>query len=212
MNYHINTYHILGFGLLILDGYVGTMRADSITHVVPEQPFYYSDNTVLQNSEIDINNDHISDFNLFSSDGIGINLEPLNNSSILTDKNGYIYSFAQGSTISSDMNPVFVWQGPNSPDGSPTIVASVDIGSVGYFKDSTDAYAGIQVEIDGQLHYGWMHIKNQFSNIGEISDWAYENNPNTPILAGSIPEPSSIALFAVGAGAMSLWIKRKKRT
>ena len=211
MNYRYS-HEILAFGLLILDGGVGTMRAENITHVVPEQPFYYSDTLILQSHNIDINNDHIADFNLFSPNGIGIHLDPLNNSSILTDKNGYIYSLAQGSTISSDMNPVFVWQAPNSPDGSPTIVASVDIGSVGYFKDSTDAYAGIQLEIEGQLHYGWMHIKNQFSNIGEISDWAYENNPNTPILAGSIPEPSSIALFAVGAAAMSLWIKRKKRT
>ena len=211
MNYRY-PYGILGFGLLILDGYVGTLRAENITHVVPLQPYYYSYNTVLQNSEIDINNDHISDFNLFSPDGISIKFEPLNNSSILTDKAGYIYSFSQGSTISSDMNPVFVWQGPNSPDGAPTIVSSVDIGSMGYFKDSTDAYAGIQLEIEGQLHYGWMHIQNIGLNIGEITDWAYENNPNTPILAGSIPEPSSMALFAVGAGAMSLWIKRKKRT
>ena len=43
-------------------------------------------------------------------------------------------------------------------------------------------------------HYGWIHIENLFgSNWGQISDWAYETRPDTPILAGAVPEPSTWA-------------------
>jgi hypothetical protein len=46
-------------------------------------------------------------------------------------------------------------------------------------------YIGCRISIDGQSHYGWVHLagyNNGFS--AEVDGWAYEALPDTPIMAG----------------------------
>jgi len=55
---------------------------------------------------------------------------------------------------------------------------------------------------DALIHYGWARISNSNSPLtaGTLVDWGWEDQANTPIAAGAgIPEPSSLALLAVGA-------------
>jgi hypothetical protein len=86
-------------------------------------------------------------------------------------------------------------------------VSCANSGCLGYFQGNTDAYAGIRLEAGGNFYYGWLHIQNVGLNFGQITDWAYETSPNTPILAGAVPEPSPTALLA--AGMLSLLLLRR---
>lgn len=78
------------------------------------------------------------------------------------------------------------------------------------FGNPTDPqYAGISLDIGGSTHYGWVRIKTEnvggeSTLTGTIFDWAYETAPDTAIAAGAIPEPTSLALLAAGAGALAL--------
>ncbi len=193
-----------------------TIFAQGVIHTVPPQPLYYS--YLLTGREFDVNNDGIADFTLNSPDTIAINLTPLNNNAILSvlapplDIGAYIYALPPGAEISSSLNPAFVWFDRNSSGGTATIVASSTAGSLGYFQGSTDAYAGIRLESGGNYYYGWLHIQNFGLNLGQISEWAYESSPNTPILAGQVPEPSLRALFIVGTVVLSVLRKRSLRS
>lgn len=176
--------------------------AQGVIHTVPPSPLFYSDLPSSQN--IDVNNDGTPDFTLVSPNGIEIDLIPLNNSGILAvpelppDLGGFVYALPSGRTISSSLDPGLVWFDRTYPGGTTFIVACANIGCVGYFQGNTDAYAGIRLESNGDYFYGWLHIQNFGANWGQISEWAYQSNPNTPIFAGQVPEPSALSLLSVG--------------
>ena len=83
--------------------------------------------------------------------------------------------------------------------------------TVGYFTGLASAYVGLQFQMDGQTHYGWARVGAPAIglNAGWLYDYAYETIPNTPILAGQVPEPSTVALIILGAGVVLLRGKRK---
>jgi len=167
----------------------GKACAQGIIHIVPPQPLYYSDSSPGQ--IIDVNNDGVADFNL--SGGQDIDLNPLNNNAILSVPEGpldlgvFIYALSQGECISSSLDPGLVWYDRDSPyGGTAGIVSCANIGCLGCFAYNTNAYAGIRLEVGGSVYYGWIHVQNLFgSNWGQVSDWAYETSPNTPIVAGA---------------------------
>jgi hypothetical protein len=161
-----------------------------------------------------VNNDGIPDYILSSPNSIEIDLIPLNNNALFVvpaippDLGGFVYALSAGTPISSSLDPAFVWFDRNSPGGIATIVAAANIGSIGYFRGSTDAYAGVRLETDGNFYYGWLHIQNFGVNWGQISEWAFQSNPNTPIFAGQVPEPSTGALFGFGFAVLVLLNRR----
>lgn len=69
-------------------------------------------------------------------------------------------------------------------------------------------YVGVKFRLNdnafGDLHYGWIgvDITNQSDLTGVVTGYAYNDTPDTSILAGEIPEPSSLALLAMGASGM----------
>jgi hypothetical protein len=87
---------------------------------------------------------------------------------------------------------------------------NIPSGQTGYigFRFDPNGVAGVQT------WYGWMHISagsdsSPFAN-GTVIDWAYDNT-GTGIQVGSVPEPSSIALLAMGAvGLLALRRSRAK--
>ncbi len=64
----------------------------------------------------------------------------------------------------------------------------------------TPGYLGVEFQIAGETHYGWIGILpgEDFAIRMDIVDWAYETSPNTPLLAGQIPEPAAPILLAAG--------------
>ncbi len=82
---------------------------------------------------------------------------------------------------------------------------------------STTAYMGVSFHDGGNnLRYGWIRIAGgpNSGNPATILDWAYEDS-GTAIMAGAapVPEPSTLALGFMSAGAAGLvaWRKNKKK-
>ena len=70
---------------------------------------------------------------------------------------------------------------------------------------------GVEFDIDGATHYGWINLRVAELGPGvEIYGWAYESTPNTPILAGAIPEPNTLLLLLAG-GIGLLFVKSRSR-
>jgi hypothetical protein len=101
-----------------------------------------------------------------------------------------------------------------STGGSALLSASRNGGlgpplTAGYFTGLESAYIGIEFYDNEQLYFGWIRAGAPYSGIngGWIYDYAYETAPDTPIAAGAVPEPSTLALLA--AGAATLFFRRK---
>lgn len=122
-------------------------------------------------------------------------------SKTLTSVSYYVNSFAAGSSI-----------GPGAAESSGARFAGRQVGPDFYNFVGTDKYVGLKWDIGGgNVNYGWARVDVSAANQGTATlfSYAYESTPNTPITAGAIPEPSSLALLAAGGGAVAL--KRRRR-
>jgi hypothetical protein len=98
--------------------------------------------------------------------------------------------------------------------GGDTLVATRDIGSIGYFVSVQSAYIGLQFQQGGQTYYGWVRAGAPlpFLNGGWVYDYAYQTVPNTPIFAGegAVPEPTTISLFLLATALIILKHSQKR--
>jgi len=111
--------------------------------------------------------------------------------------------------------------GSNSGEGTPeewfasnnfsTLIVLLSTGESGEFIDHR-GYVGLEFSAEDGIHYGWLDIEGVETRSSiRIRGWAYESTPGVGIVAGAVPEPSSVVLFTIGAiGAWTLR-KRKKR-
>jgi len=95
-----------------------------------------------------------------------------------------------------------------------------------FFKTANGfAYLGVEFNIDGALHYGWVHLSactpDFFTDCAGGSDpssitidsFAYESAANTPITipGTATPEPSFLPLLALGAAGIGAFRARRKK-
>ena len=85
--------------------------------------------------------------------------------------------------------------------------------SGGPWIGAPSAYLGLQFQIDGQAHFGWVALTAYPNGLGGVvTGYAYETIANEPIAAGqtSTPEPGTLGLLALGSLGLGFW--RRKRS
>lgn len=123
-------------------------------------------------------------------------------SRVLTSGSYYVFSFAAGEIIGD---------GDQAAGGGR--FAGRQVGPYFYNFVGAGNYVGLEWDIGGgDVRYGWARVDVTPDNFGTATlfSFAYESTPNTPIEAGAIPEPTTLALLAAGGGALALNRRRKR--
>lgn len=112
-----------------------------------------------------------------------------------------------GSTLSDVMLGNLLWS-----DADVSIVQVLSTGSGTAFSNGGQrASIGLDFQAADGLHYGFFDVEAGPGYAGiTLYGWAYESKPNTPILAGSVPEPSRMVLLLTGALAMIYQRRRRQ--
>jgi hypothetical protein len=99
----------------------------------------------------------------------------------------------------------------------------------GQWANVKDRYLGLKFQIDGQTHYGWARLTvGEIQLTAELTGYAYETTPNTPIVAGktsgtaaavapvNMPGTRTDALgatlgaLALGAPSLEVWRREEQ--
>lgn len=185
----------------------------SIVFTQPTQPIYYGPGG--GNYSFDIDGDGATDY-VLRSDISGAYLAPQGNNGVIWDGNT-VAAIEKGEVISSSpssLNPFYAWftttHGPDVAIGGQAVFDGQYFYS-GNFSGK-DAFIGLQFQSGGNTYFGWIEVANNVNVAsGQVLGWAYETTPDTPILAGEVPEPSTVTLIVLGCGAI-LCLKRNRRT
>ncbi len=159
-----------------------------------------------------------TDFNITvnaTAPGTNVEVSPLNGTLFVGDSN-YPFALSEGLPILS---------------GSPTTTATklTGYGPEGlkgnWSNGGAPAYLGVEFQISGETHFGWAEISASVGELGgasaELISYAYNdvaydgtNLYESSIAAGDLttatPEPSSRALYAIGAAGI-LALRRRRR-
>jgi hypothetical protein len=132
------------------------------------------------------------------------------------------YPLEAGTEISAGLNASglvdLVWDASEASlfvYGYPSDSEGVDYG--GWFSHNSQGYLGVSFEVDESTHYGWIEFSHDrtrpdpYNNSLMIEGWAYESTPDTPIVAGVIPEPSTGILTMVGSVGLLLHARSRRR-
>jgi len=179
---------------------------------------------------IDFNNDGIGEiaFHQFIGSSPGsffvsvALLSGLNLGTFAADFNNNVIPFHSGDIIGAAEN----WVGPPI-ETPPATTFNTDVPVPPpiypdlFRSDSGTQFIGVKFTLDSDSHYGWIAYDSLYqtslyspTSEGHILGWAYETQPNVPIVAGNagpaspVPEPSSYGL-ASGALLFALLARRR---
>jgi hypothetical protein len=193
----------------------------AVISYMPPEVIPISGSIFLGHTDFDINGDGRRDAVFLHSDQAG-GIRTLNG-------NGVIASFYRPDMIEREIEPIpagtfigaqvfapnLAWFRDSRPyeDGdylsTATLGICVDTGCDGHFFGQT-AYMGFELQLQDGPHYGWAKIQvspePNFS--AGLLGWAWETEPGKSIIAGAVPESSSLSLAAFGAAAVSFRRRR----
>jgi hypothetical protein len=121
---------------------------------------------------------------------------------------GQVKALSLGDTI-SPTDPAF---SPLNTSGGPNPLLNDGAGHGEFTAAAGEKYIGVRLS-DGTVGWVGFRVTND-SSVGNLSgtviDFAYESDPSKNIAAGLVPEPSSLALLAVGATALAAYRRRAR--
>lgn len=162
--------------------------------------------------ELDFNQDAIIDL-LFESTGMWFSVDPLNENRAIAGGDA-VHALSDGFLIGPGVDTNDWQQGTYGLILNSCAVLPPPYGVTcnGEFIGTT-AYMGVKFYISGYEHYGWVRISNPWEGIsgGIIMDFAYETTPGVGILAGVVPEPTTVGLLSVGVIALIFRQRRAKK-
>ena len=190
--------------LMLTASTAASIAQGTIVYGTPQQTLYYDPTFAFQDFQFDVPIASASspDFELITSLSSGTaSLQPVaaNQLLVVAGSSFYLAALPQGYSIGSATDSQTMWAGIADGPGQAIIgYGNADGEGISYFLSQT-AYAGFDLYYAGANHYGWMQIDNPTELVfGQILDWAYETTPNTPILAGAVPEPGCLSLLTIG--------------
>jgi hypothetical protein len=187
-----------------------TCRGDIILNWLDE-PMVLSAPFFSEESPLDLNEDSIIDFTFgYDFHFVGLRSEDSNQYLILPDPppniGGPVEPLDDGFKIGPESGDGSLdWFGTNTDFATLVSVFEGPSGPVygGRFAGQR-AYIGVEFGAADGTHYGWIDIYVASGAYAEVYGWAYETDPGVSIIAGAIPEPSTMLLFAAGSVAVLL--------
>lgn len=107
------------------------------------------------------------------------------------DLGGFVQPLNPGESIGPAVELPLSWENPGEGRLGPiglAFTSCMNIGCLGLFTGQ-NAYMGVEFQIDGQLHYGWVRVDCSLAGVngGWVTEYAYETRPGVPIKAGAKP-------------------------
>ena len=159
--------------------------------------------------ELDLDNNGVLDL-MIPGSSRQIDVIPQGDNLVLSfDQFGTIYAadLAAGSFIGATPGTGMLWAS-DTPIMSGCFSGGGGTSCGGNFLGGIE-YLGVEFEIDGATHYGWVEVESrEFFHFVRVHRWAYESEPGAPIRAGQIPEPSGLVL--VLAGVLLGWPRTRR--
>jgi hypothetical protein len=158
-------------------------------------------------SSLDLNNDGITDFQFRNKPGsftsacgfswvacFSMKVLPQNPSNAIWGTNRYASTSGSASALGSGVSvgSQGKFQAGHELMAKDAYGGGRSSGDAGYFsagpwRETTGGYLGLKFIIQGQVHYGWARLDVTATTRGiyaAITGYAYETEPNTPILTG----------------------------
>jgi hypothetical protein len=199
---------------------------------------YTSAHVVLgrdQLSSIDLNHDGINDFTIYNRYSRSSYSYKAFQLRVTADRGGAIAYGAQD--IFGDLATLFIKGdkiGTRAKFDSRRVIMALRYitgGGYGAWFNVKNGYLGLRFKINGQIHYGWARLNVQsnqrFRIVATLTGYAYETQPDTPIIAGDtggaadeegLAEPMSqvpqgqgvtpsatLAALSLGAPGLAIW-------
>lgn len=143
--------------------------------------------------ELDLDNDELPDFILSGVDengweGLTIASRSDSENGILSIAPWYIYSVPLNEGKKIFRHSLYTngeYYHANSIISSIDCFEKNNSDFCGYdWSSQNDKYLGLQIEIEGQIHYGWARMEVINPGKWVLKDYAYNATPDSPILAG----------------------------
>jgi hypothetical protein len=168
---------------------------------------------------IDLNNDGVVDYTLTSKyREQTFCILPSGSNAVLSyviDSFGssFVANLDEGTQIGPLSSLLPIWQTTTGAGNSPQFITSgfTADGVDGLFAD-TSGYIGLEMYVNGEVHYGFLQIdcRGYSGGGGFYEGYGYNTLAGQPIITQSVPEPSGVALLGLGLAIGCLTCMKQK--